>query len=104
MKPKERDELLIRMDERFKRLYGDGDDDGDIPEMKADIKAINHQVDTNKENIAIHNTTLYGKRGDPGLVGRVASNSKTIVRNMIALAVVCGGLGYGIPELIKWLG
>ncbi|MAH50442.1 hypothetical protein CMI37_31765 [Candidatus Pacearchaeota archaeon] len=34
MRQTDRDELLIRLDEKFKRLYGDKDDEGDIPEIK----------------------------------------------------------------------
>ncbi|KKN72877.1 hypothetical protein LCGC14_0405810 [marine sediment metagenome] len=45
MKQPERDELLIRIDERLKTLK-DGDE-GDIPEIKERLKQLNGAVKTN---------------------------------------------------------
>ena len=47
MRADQRDELLVRIDEKFKRLYGAGHDDGDIPEIKAHLAKLNSQVYAN---------------------------------------------------------
>lgn len=49
MRPGERDDLLIRMDERVKALK-DGEE-GDIPEIKSHLKAINGHLDDHSKRI-----------------------------------------------------
>ena len=83
MKPLERDELLIRMDEKFKRLYGDGEDDGDIPAMRRHLKDLNSSSLKN---------TIRGVRNENSI--------RWIVRLLIAAVVI----GSGATGLIQWLG
>ena len=67
LKPSERDELLIRMDERVKALKNG--DEGDIPEIKEHLKALNTQVNKNKTKLAIHSTIFKVIGGCAGVSG-----------------------------------
>ncbi len=52
LKPDARDELLIRIDERVKAIK-DGDE-GDIPEIKEHLKALNSRTNKQGKTLAKH--------------------------------------------------
>lgn len=87
MKPAERDELLIRVDERTENI------EKVTTLQEKHLARLNGQV----QQLGIDNeavkTTLFGKGSDEGMAGRVNANSSRSKRNRIILVALVAILG-----------
>jgi len=97
-------DVLKAVEHLTEKLYGKNGFEGDIPGIKGDLKALNHQVSINKENIVVNNTTLYGKKGDAGLVKTVGEHNTRIWKLAVAIATISATVGGGVAGLVQWLG
>ncbi|MFA5036692.1 MAG: hypothetical protein WC479_05900 [Candidatus Izemoplasmatales bacterium] len=90
-----RDELLVRLDERTESIIRE------LTSQNSHLERINGSIGKHEESIVTIHTTLYGSGSDKGLCHRVDKNSGNIVKFMVVLAVVAGGVGGGVAEIIK---
>jgi len=72
--------------------------------IRDDIKETNGHLKNITGTLNTHHTTLYGKNSDKGLCGKVDENRKTIVKLLIATAVIAAGIGGGTAEVLHLVG
>jgi hypothetical protein len=94
LKQSERDELLLRLDERVRDLK-----ESDVPEIKLHLSKINGTLLKHSDDISALKITTYGKNGDEGLCGIVRNNRGWIIKLVIIVAFISALIGGGISDL-----
>ena len=98
MKAIDRDDLLIRVDERTESIIRE------LQDQNKHLAQINGTVSELKQVDTALVTTVYGKKSDKGLCGEV-SNLKRILWGILAILVSGGGvLGAEAQGLINLFG
>lgn len=98
MKPADRDELLIRLDERTEKIQKSTD------LQEKHLARLNGSVQQLEIDNAAVKTTVYGRKSDKGLCGEVSSMKKTLYG--LAVVVLGGGTltGLQMTDIISWFG
>ena len=97
------DEVLNKLDKINIKLYGEGEFEGDIPEIKKHLIELNKVVSRDRELVSIHNSTLYGHGNDPGLVNQVEQTKNRLWKLAIIVTGISASVGGGVAGLINFL-